>query len=89
MSDKYKIRDLDNAYFVTHTVVDWIDVFTRKNHKQLMIDALSYCQKNKGLVIFGYCLMPGQLHMIAKAEGKYTLSDILRDLKKFTSKAIV
>jgi putative transposase len=42
MSDKYKIRNLDNAYFVTVTVVDWIDVFTRKNHKVLMIDALSY-----------------------------------------------
>jgi putative transposase len=89
MSDKYKIQDLDNAYFLTLTVVDWIDVFTRKNHKQLMIDALSYCQKNKGLVIFGYCLMPSHLHMIASAEGKYSLSDILRDLKKFTSKSIV
>ena len=54
-----------------------------------MIDALSYCQKNKGLVIFGYCLMPSHLHLIARAEGKYTLSDILRDLKKFTSKSLV
>jgi REP element-mobilizing transposase RayT len=89
MSDKYKIRDSDKAYFVTLTVVDWIDVFTRKNHKLLMIDALSYCQKNKALTIFGYCLMPGHLHMIARAEGKYTLSDVLRDLKKFSSKAIV
>ncbi|MEI6749306.1 MAG: transposase [Bacteroidota bacterium] len=89
MSDKYKIRDTDKAYFVTLTVVDWIDVFTRKNHKLLMIDALSYCQKNKDLVIFGYCLMPSHLHMIARAEGEYSLSDVLRDLKKFTSKAIV
>jgi len=89
MSDKYKIRDIDKAYFVTLTVVDWIDVFTRKNHKLLMIDALSYCQKNKGLVIFGYCIMPSHIHMIAKAEGSHELSDILRDLKKFTSKAIV
>jgi putative transposase len=89
MSDKYKIRDIDKAYFVTLTVVDWIDVFTRKNHKQLMLESLSYCQKNKGLAIFGYCLMPSHLHLIAKAEGKYSLSDILRDLKKFTSKALV
>jgi putative transposase len=89
MSDKYKIRDLDKAYFVTLTVVDWIDVFTRKNHKLLMIDSLAYCQKNKGLVIFGYCLMPSHLHMIVKAEGNNTLSEILRDLKKFTSKALV
>ena len=89
MSDKYKIREIDKAYFVTITVVDWADVFTRKNHKLLLIDSLAHCQQNKGLVIFGYCLMPSHLHMIAKAEGQYTLSDILRDFKKYTSKAIV
>jgi putative transposase len=89
MSDKYKIRDIDKAYFVTLTVVDWVDVFTRNNHKLLLIDSLKYCQQNKGLVIFGYCLMSSHLHMIIKAEENYTLSDILRDFKKFTSKALV
>ena len=33
MSDKYKIRDNDKAYFVTLTIVGWIDVFTRKEQK--------------------------------------------------------
>jgi|WetSurMetagenome_2_1015567.scaffolds.fasta_scaffold410727_1 putative transposase len=89
MSDKYKIREIDKAYFVTLTVAGWIDVFTRKNHKLLLIESLKYCQQNKGLVIFGWCLMPSHLHMICRAEGKYTLSDILRDFKKYTSKAIV
>jgi REP element-mobilizing transposase RayT len=89
MSDKYKIREIDKAYFVTLTVVGWIDVFTRKNHKLLLINSLKYCQQNKGLVIFGYCLMPSHLHMIARADGKFTLSEILRDFKKYTSKAIV
>jgi hypothetical protein len=31
MSDKYKMRENEKAYFVTLTVVDWLDVFTRKN----------------------------------------------------------
>jgi hypothetical protein len=31
MSDKYKMRENEKAYFVTLTVVDWVDVFTRKN----------------------------------------------------------
>ena len=89
MSDKYKIREIDKAYFVTLTVVNWIDVFTRKNHKLLLINSLKYCQQNKGLVIFGWCLMPSHLHMIVRAEGQYTLSEILRDFKKYTSKAVV
>jgi len=33
MSDKYKIRDKDKAYFVTLTTVGWIDVFKRKKQK--------------------------------------------------------
>lgn len=89
MSDKYKIHDIDKAYFVTLTVVNWIDVFTRRNHKLLMVDSLKYCQQNKGLEIFAWCLMPSHLHMICHAEGQNTLSEILRDFKKYTSKALV
>jgi len=89
MSSKYKIWDQGKAYFLTLTVVGWIDVFTRKNHKLTIIKSLQYCQKEKGLVIFGYCLMPSHLHLIARAENNFTLSEILRDFKKFTSKAIV
>ena len=89
MSDKYKIFDHDKAYFLTLTVEGWIDVFTRKNHKMIIINSLKYCQKEKGLVLFGYCLMSNHMHLIARAEGKYTLSEILRDFKKYTSKEIV
>jgi REP element-mobilizing transposase RayT len=89
MSDKYKIWNKEKPYFLTLTVVGWIDVFTRKNHKLTIARSLHYCQKEKGLTIFGYCLMPSHLHLIARSENDYTLSDILRDFKKFTSKAII
>jgi REP element-mobilizing transposase RayT len=89
MSDKYKIWDHSKAYFVTLTVEGWIDIFTKRNHKLLIIDSLKYCQKEKGLVIYGFCLMSNHLHLIARAEGKFTLSEILRDFKKFTSKALI
>lgn len=89
MSDKYKIYDNDRAYFVTLTTVGWIDVFTRVNHKLKIVESLKYCQQNKGLTIFGWCLMPSHLHMIVRADDIFTLSEILRDFKKFTAKAIL
>jgi REP element-mobilizing transposase RayT len=89
MSGKYKIFDQRKSYFLTMTVVGWIDLFTRKNHKLVVIDSLKYCQKEKGLEIYGYCLMPSHLHIIARADGNFTLSDILRDFKKFTSKTLI
>ncbi len=89
MSDKYKIGNKDNAYFPTLTGVDWIDVFTGKNHKLKIVESLKYCQKNKGLTIFGWCLMPSHLHLIVRADGEPTLSEIIRDFKKFTNKEII
>jgi putative transposase len=89
MSDKYKIYDNERPYFITMTVVGWIDIFTRKELKLLIVDSLKYCQKYKRLDIYGWCLMPSHLHLICRADKGVNLSDILRDFKKYTSKAIV
>jgi REP element-mobilizing transposase RayT len=88
MSEFYKTNE-DKGYFLTLTVVDWIDVFTKRNHRLKIIESLQFCQKNKGLEIYGFCLMPSHLHLIARADGKRTLSEIFRDFKQFTSKSII
>ena len=56
---------------------------------KLIIDSLQYCIKNKGLIVFAYCLMPSHLHTICKAEGKVSLSDVLHDFKTFSSKNVI
>lgn len=88
-SDQYFIRNQNAIYYLTMTVIDWVDVFTRKEHKLSTVDSLQFCQKEKGLSIHGWCLMSNHLHLIASARDGFNLSDILRDLKKFTSKQIV
>jgi REP element-mobilizing transposase RayT len=52
------------SYFITLTAVDWIDIFTRKNHKNVIIESLRYCIINKGLNVYAYCLMTNHLHII-------------------------
>lgn len=77
-------------YFITTTVVDWIDVFTRPIYKQIVLDSLIHCQKEKGLDIYAWVLMSNHLHMVVGVrDDKQTISDILRDFKKFTSKKII
>lgn len=88
MGFHYRINE-GKAHFVTMTVVDWIDVFTRKNHKMAIVESLKYCQENKGLEIFAWCLMPSHLHLIIRADTDVKLSDTIRDFKKFTSKKII
>jgi REP element-mobilizing transposase RayT len=55
----------------------------------LLVDSLKHCQKEKGLNIFSWCLMPSHLHLIANTSVKFELSDVVRDFKKYTSKAII
>lgn len=76
-------------YFLTMTVVDWVDIFTRPIYKNIVVDSLQYCQKEKGLDIYAWVLMTNHLHLIASAKEGSNLSDFLRDFKKFTSKKIV
>ncbi|HQQ96874.1 MAG TPA: transposase [Cyclobacteriaceae bacterium] len=75
-------------YFTTSTVVGWIDVFTRPALRQIVISSLRHCQRQKGLVVHGWCLMSNHLHMIISSRGE-PLPGILRDFKKFTSIKIV
>ena len=85
MSSKYKFYNPDGIYFVSFAVVGWIDVFIRKNYKDLLIDSLKYCQKRKGLVIHAYVIMTNHVHMIISRNGNDLLEEIMRDVKKFTS----
>lgn len=76
-------------YFITSTVIDWMDVFTRPLYKHIMVDSLEYCQTNKGLDIYAWVLMTNHLHLIVGIKNGIAIGDVLRDFKKFTSKKII
>ena len=88
MSEGYKIRDQTLPHFITFTVVDWIDVFTRQTYRDIVIESLDYCIKNKGMILFGYVIISNHIHMIIQSQ-EATLSDLIRDFKKFTAKSIL
>ena len=88
MKEGYIIREQEKAHFITATVADWIDVFTRKNYRDCSIDCLDFCIKNKGMTVYGYVIMSNHIHLIIHSkDGK--LSDLIRDFKKFTAKTIL
>jgi putative transposase len=89
MSDQYRVRNHEGIHFITFTIVDWIDVFTRPVYKDVIIQALTYCQEHKGLELYGYCLMTNHIHLLASANEPAKLPDIVRDFKKHTNKQIV
>ena len=84
----YQIRNKKEIHFLTLTVVEWVDVFTRKDYWDIFINSVKYCQENKDLLIHGWCTMSNHVHLLASSK-KNDVSSIVRDLKKFTSQKII
>ena len=85
----YKIGNQNALHYLTFATVNWIDVFTGKKYRDVLIDSLAYCRKEKGLELYGYVIMSNHVHLIARAKEGFELSNILRDFKKHTSKQII
>ena len=83
MSRKYKFHNPEGIYFISFAVQGWVDVFTKADYKNIMVENLAFCQKNKGLELFAWCIMTNRIHLITRAVGDNTMPDILRDFKKF------
>ena len=88
MTTGYHINHQANAYFMTFTVVDWVDVFTRKIYRDIIIDCFTYCRNFKSLQVWAYVIMSNHVHCILSAKNE-NLSDILRDFKRHTASAIL
>lgn len=73
---------------MTFTVVYWLDLFIRERYRDIFYESLAYCQKNKGLNVHAYCIMSSHVHLIISAKESNNLSEIIRDLKSFTSRHI-
>lgn len=88
MSTAFKIKNQNALYFLTMTIVNWIDLFTRDQNRRIVIDALDYCRKVKGLKLWAYVIMTNHVHLIASTEEK-SLSGIIRDFKRHTVKQLL
>ncbi len=87
--DRYKIEDQQGIYFLTMTVIHWIDVFSRREYRDIIVASLNFCIKNKGLKVFSWVVMSNHIHLVAQVKEPFGVSGVLRDFKKFTSKEIM
>lgn len=89
MSNRYKIKNQKGLYFLTLTVVGWIDIFSRKSYRDVIIESLDFCQKKKGLRVHGYVIMTNHIHLIVSSVGSQTISEIFKDFKSYTATTIL
>ena len=88
MSIDYKIEEQDSLHFVTFQIVKWIDIFTRKIYRDIVVNSLRFCQVNKDLEIYAFVVMSNHLHLLLR-NGKSDLSNTIKEFKSFTAKQIL
>ncbi len=88
MSSKYKPGESAIPHFVTFTVIGWVDVFSRVEYKDILIESLRFCSAQKGLILHAWVIMTNHVHLIISSDTN-RLYELVRDIKKFTSKQII
>ena len=88
MSTGYQIDYPGESYFMTFTVVDWVDIFSRKVYRDILLESMDYCRRSKGMKNWGYVVMTNHMHCIWQAR-ENNLPDIIRDFKRHTSQQIL
>lgn len=88
MGDSYKITDPHATYFLTFQVVDWVDIFSRKAYRDIVVDSLNFCIEKKGLNVIAWVIMTNHVHAILYSPNK-DLRDIIRDFKAHTAREIL
>ncbi|MCU4155155.1 transposase [Carboxylicivirga sp. A043] len=89
MSRNYKFHNPEGVYFVSFAVVEWLDVFTRNEYKNILLDSLEFCQRNKGMELFAWCIMTNHVHLIFRSINGQKPELLLGDFKRFTSNEII
>lgn len=67
----------------------WLDVFTRNEYKDLIVEILEFCQAKKGMEIHAWCIMTSHVHLVFRSIAGQNPELLLGDFKRFTSRSII
>jgi REP element-mobilizing transposase RayT len=80
----------ERIFFVTTTVVRFLNIFKLPAACQILIDNIKYYQKKYNYSVLAYVIMPSHFHWIVVTDPECgTISDIMRDLKRRTAQEIM
>ncbi|MEP7145375.1 MAG: transposase [bacterium] len=78
-----------NIYFVTTTVMNWEMIFNfGDGYNNIIIDSWKHLLDEHQSELIAYVIMPTHLHLISLMKIGESISDFMRDFKKFTSTKI-
>ncbi|MCZ6776131.1 MAG: hypothetical protein O7D34_06720 [Ignavibacteria bacterium] len=81
-------QDLEGEefFFITTTVVKFARVFTQDKYCDILLHNVTHYQKRYKFLVLGYVILPSHFHWIIQLDLKTgSISDIMRDIKKYTA----
>ena len=76
----------EHFFFVTTTIVKFIPLFNNSKFCDILISNIKYYRERYKFEVLGYVIMPTHFHWIVKVNPELgSISDIMRDIKKFTA----
>ena len=84
----HSIHDPTHLYFVTASVVEWIPLFKYPKYTEIILNSLSWMQKEKRLLLFAFVIMPTHAQVIIKPE-KETIGEVVQQFGSFTAHEIL
>ena len=89
MPRSYKIIPNEGyAYFVTCTVVEHLPLFSEPAYLKIILDSMAYIREHKNTRLNAFVIMSTHLHAVLWPKDSVSMSDVLRDFKRFTSRSI-
>ena len=78
-----------NVYFITKTVVNFEKIFSLSDcYPAVLIKSIKFLIKEHRATLFAYVIMPSHIHFIIYLPKGESISDFMRDFKKYTSTRI-
>ena len=75
-----------NIFFITTTVINFLNVFKDPAVCDLLIQNIKHYRERYKFEVLAYAIMPSHLHWIVLVDKKHgTISDIMRDIKKYSA----
>lgn len=78
-----------HIYYITTVIYNRLPVFTRPSFVIPLYDSLNFYRHKQEFKILGYVIMPDHMHLIIWPLGTASVSEIMRDYKKFTATRLI
>jgi REP element-mobilizing transposase RayT len=88
--ERYRIDPEASVYFLTYSVVEWLPVFISEATCKIVTESLTFCHREKHLLVNAFVIMPTHLHLIvvdADCDSE-RLVRTLADFRKFTGRRL-